>query len=202
MQKKTLYLLRHAQSEYNKLGIIQGDVDTPLSKEGRDEVKKMAHVFESFELRQIVHSPLARATQTAELINEVLKLPISGKENLKEMDFGKWSANQKIEYWDQFRRKFYEFGDPPPDGESKNELFKRVETAVHEICMEFDEDPILIAAHGMVNRILMGKWFTNNTEKEIRELEMENLALYKIEVEYDGERVLPVSMKYIDIYKL
>lgn len=202
MKKKTLYLLRHSQSQYNKIGIIQGDVDTPLSKEGRDEVKKMALVFKNFELKNIVHSPLARAAETAEIINEHLNLPINSKEDLKEMDFGEWSAHAKVEEWDKFRRPFYEFGQAPPGGESKNDLFKRAEKAIHEICEEVDDDPVLIVAHGMVYRVLLGKWFTNDTEKEIRQLEMHNLSLYKVEVEFDKDRILPIKYKYIDIFKL
>lgn len=202
MLSKTLYLLRHSQSVYNKIGIIQGDVDTPLSKEGRDEVRKMAKLFKQFECENIVHSPLARAKQTAEIINEQLNLPITVKDDLKEMDFGQWSAEAKVEHWDQYRTDFYENGKPPPGGESKKGLFKRVANAIHEVCLDIDDDPILIVAHGMVNRILLGEWFTNSTEKEIRQLKMGNLALYEVEVKYDVDRILPKKYKYIDIYKL
>ena len=202
MLNKTIYLLRHSQSVYNQIGIIQGSVDTPLSKEGRDEVKKMAKVFKKFELKNIVHSPLVRAKETASFINEQLNLPMTAKEDLQEMDFGEWSAEAKVEHWDQYRSEFYGSGKPPPGGESKGGLFKRVVEAVHEICLEVDDDPILIVAHGMVNRVLLGEWFTNSTEKEIRQLKMGNLALYEIEVKYDVDRILPKKHKYIDIYNL
>ena len=202
MLNKTIYLLRHSQSVYNQIGIIQGDVDTPLSKEGRDEVKKMAEIFKKFDIANVVHSPLARAKETAEIINEHLKLPITIKDDLKEMDFGAWSAEAKVEHWDKFRRDFYEHGKPPPGGESKGGLFKRVAEAIHEVCLEIDEDPILIVAHGMVYRVLLGEWFTNSTEKEIRQLKMGNLALYEVEVKYDVDRILPKKHKYIDIYNL
>jgi len=201
MEKKKLYLLRHSQSEYNKIGIIQGDIDTTLSQEGREEVKKMAPVFKNFGFKNIVHSPLARAKETATYINEHLNLPISIKEELKEMNFGAWSAHTKIEEWDKFRRPFYDEGHAPPGGESKNDLFKRVEKAIHEICQEIDEDPMLVVAHGMVYRVLLGKWFTNDTEKEIRALKMHNLSLYEVEVEYDADKIRPLKYKYIDIFK-
>ncbi|MFC1600306.1 histidine phosphatase family protein [Patescibacteria group bacterium] len=202
MLSKTLYLLRHSQSVYNKIGVIQGDVDTPLSKEGRDEVKKMAKIFKKFELENVVHSPLERAKETAEIINEQLKLPSAVKEDLKEMDFGEWSAETKVEHWDQYRTDFYEDGKPPPGGESKGGLFKRVANAIHEVCLEVDDDPILIVAHGMVFRVLLGEWFTNSTEKEIRQIKMGNLSLYEVEVKYDVDRILPKKYKYIDIYNL
>jgi len=202
MLSKTLYLLRHSQSTYNKIGIIQGDIDTPLSDEGKAEVKKMAKVFKNFEFENVVHSPLARAKQTAEYINEHLNLPMQVKEDLKEMDFGDWSANTKVDGWIQYRTDFYEHGKPPPGGESKKELFTRGANAIHEICLEVDDDPILIVGHGMLFRVVLGEWFTNSTEKEIRQLKMGNLALYEVEVKYDVDRILPKKHKYIDIYNL
>jgi probable phosphoglycerate mutase len=201
MEKKKLYLLRHAQSEFNKAGIIQGDVDTPLSKEGREQAKEKAPGFKIYGFKNIAHSPLSRAKETAQYINEYYNIPMLEKNDLREMDFGAWSAHTKVEEWDKFRRPFYEEGTPPPGGESKNGLYKRVKNAVHEICMEIDDDPILVVAHGMVLRVLLGKWFTNDTEKEIRSLEMHNLSLYEVEVEYDAEKVLPVKYKYINIFE-
>jgi probable phosphoglycerate mutase len=202
METKKLYFLRHAQSEFNKTGIIQGDVDTPLSKEGRDEIKKMAPVFKNFDLKNIVHSPLSRAKQTARYINEHLDLPMTEKHDLKEMNFGEWSAHAKVKEWVKYRYDFYQHGQPPPGGESKNGLFKRCEKAVHETCMEIDEDPILIVAHGMVMRVLLGRWFTNDTAKAIRELEMYNLSLYEAEFEYDADKIIPLRFEHINIYEL
>lgn len=201
MEKKKLYFLRHAQSEFNKIGIIQGDIDTPLSQEGRQQAKQKAQGFKIYNFKNIVHSSLLRAKETAAYINEHLNLPMFEKDDLKEMDFGAWSAHVKVEEWDKFRRPFYEHGQAPPGGESKNDIYKRVKRAVHEICMEIEEDPILVVAHGMVIRVILGKWFTNDTEKEIRSLEMHNLSLYEVEVEYDANQILPVKYKYIDIFE-
>ncbi len=199
MNKKTLYFLRHGQSVYNKLNILQGQIDSPLSDEGEAEAKRVAPRFKDLGVKHVAHSPLLRAKQTAMIVNEQLGLPTSEWKNIQEMSFGKWQHEQKYEYWEQFRRDFYEHGTPPPGGESRNQLYKRVENEVHNICNNIDESPILIACHGMVIRVILGEWFTNATEKGFRSIKVPNLGVFKVEVEYDKTRINPLSHKYVDL---
>jgi probable phosphoglycerate mutase len=201
MENKTLYFLRHGQSVYNKIGIIQGDLDSPLSPEGRKDVEKHSLFFTKLNLKHIAHSSLSRAYKTAEIINEKLDLPTSEWDDLKEMDFGKWECEMKFENWDQFRTDFYQHGKPPPGGESKRQVFERAKKEVLNICTEISDDPVLIVCHGMIMRILLGVWFTNSTEKEMRAIEMPNLALYKVDVKFDAKEIRPTGYEFIDVNK-
>lgn len=200
MENKTLYFLRHAQSVYNEIGIIQGDLDPDLSEKGRKDIKEYAPLYASLELKHIAHSPLLRAKKTAQIIADVLNLPTSGWHDLEEMDFGKWDLEMKIEHWDKFRTNFYQHGMAPPGGESKRQLFERAEKEVINICNEIEENPIMIVSHGMVIRILIGQWFTNSSEKELRAIAMPNLALYKVKVKYDSQQIRPEDYELIDIH--
>ena len=199
MERKTLYFLRHGESVYNKANIIQGDVDPPLTKLGKEQAEELGILIKEFELKQIAVSPLIRAKQTAEIINKSLNLPISSYEDLREMYFGDWQGEMKVEHWDKFRRNFYEFGETPPGGESKSEIIKRAEKCVLQICNDIHEHPILIVSHGMIVRLLIGAWFTNNSEKEIRALRMPNLAVYKVEVQFDKENLKPRKYEYLNL---
>jgi probable phosphoglycerate mutase len=202
MERKTLYFVRHGESVYNQANIIQGDVDPSLTKEGKEQANKLGSLLKEFDIKQIAASPLIRAKQTAEIIKEILDLPLSFYEDLREMYFGDWQGEMKVEHWDKFRRNFYEFGQPPPGGESKNEIIKRGENCVLQICNDLKEHPILIVSHGMIVRLLIGAWFTNNSEKEIRALHMPNLGLYKVEVEYDKENLRPKKYEYLNLLDL
>jgi broad specificity phosphatase PhoE len=199
MNKKTLYFLRHGQSVYNKLNILQGRIDSPLSDEGEHEAKVIAPKFKKLELGHIAHSPLLRAKQTAMIINEQLNLPISQWQDIQEMSFGDWQHELKYEYWDGFKHDFYEHGAPPPGGESRNQVYRRVEKEVHNICKNVNESSILVACHGMVIRIILGEWFTNATEKGFRSIKVPNLGVFKVEVEYDETRINPISYKGINL---
>lgn len=199
MNKKTLYFLRHGQSVYNKMNILQGQIDSPLSDEGEAQAKEVAPRFKKLGLKHVAHSPLIRAKQTAIIVNKQLNLPISEWDGIKEMSFGSWQHELKYEYWDDFRRDFYEHGTSPPGGESRKGLYRRVENEVHNICNTIDEAPILVACHGMVIRVLLGEWFTNATEKGFRSIKVPNLGVFKVEVEYDKTRINPLSYKYVDL---
>jgi len=199
MERKTLYFVRHGESVYNQANILQGDVDPSLTQLGKKQAEELGGLLKEFELKYMAASPLTRAKQTAEIINKSLNIPISYYEDLREMYFGDWQGEMKIEHWDKFRRNFYEFGEPPPGGESKHEIVKRGEKCVLQICNEIQEHPILIVSHGMIVRLLIGAWFTNNTEKEIRDLHMPNLGVYKVEVEYDKENLRPKKFEYLNL---
>ena len=199
MKKKTLYFVRHGQSVYNKMNILQGQIDSPLSDEGEEQAKKVAPRFKKLDVKHIAHSPLLRAKQTANIINEQLNLPMSEWNNIREMSFGNWQHEKKYEYWEGFRHDFYEHGTPPPGGESRDGFYRRVEGEVLNICNSIDESPILVVCHGMVIRVLLGYWFTNKTEKGFRSINVPNLGVYKVEVEFDKDRIQPLSYKYVDL---
>lgn len=199
MKKKTFYLLRHSQSVYNKMNILQGPLDSPLSDEGKLEAKRIAPHFKDLGLKHIAYSPLKRAKQTAMIVNECLGLPTSEWNDIQEMSFGDWNYEQKYEYWGKFRHDFYEHGTPPPGGESRNDLYKRVENGILDICNSIDESPILITCHGMVIRVILGYWFTNKTEKGFESIKVPNLGVFKVEVEFDKEKIHPLSYKYVDL---
>ena len=199
MQRKTLYFVRHGESVYNKANILQGDVDPSLTKYGKEQAGELGILIKEFGLKQMAVSPLIRAKQTAEMINKALNIPISFYEDLREMYFGDWQGEMKVEHWDKFRRNFYEFGEPPPGGESKNEIIKRIQKCVLQICNDIDVHPVLIVSHGMIVRLLIGAWFTNNSEKEIRALRMPNLGIYKVEIEFDKENLRPKKYEYLNL---
>jgi len=79
-----LYLVRHGIAQERIGGAILNDSQRPLTDEGRDETRVVAHALKRLGVRAdlVVASPLVRARQTAEIINEVL----GGKEELKVTD--------------------------------------------------------------------------------------------------------------------
>jgi broad specificity phosphatase PhoE len=201
MAEKTLYLLRHAESEYNKQLVIYGKLDSPLTKEGEQQVKNAAPFFTGIGLKQIVSSPLTRAKKTAEYINECLDLPIHIYDDLQEMYFGEWEG-EKIDNWMPFRNKFWDGDASPPGGETKMEVFKRGEKVIKKICEDMNEYPVLVASHGMIIKIMLGEWFEDTSSKGISKFDMPNLALYKLVVDHEGDKFVPKSYEFIDIHSL
>lgn len=199
MKKKSLYFLRHAESEFNREGLFQGQLDSSLTAEGRDDARKAAPKLKEYGFKHIACSPLGRARETANVINEELGLWITQFEDLKEAHFGTLQTQKRAPIWQEFKRAFYEKGEPIGGGESKHDFFKRIEKCVHEICLEIDVEPILVVTHGMLMKILIGEWFTRSNYKDIDAIQMPNLALYKIEVEYEKEKINGISYELHDV---
>lgn len=71
---KTVYLVRHGETEYNERSLVQDGVD-PLTKRGIAQAVSLASRFEGFKVRHLLVSDYIRAKQTAEPISGVVNLP-------------------------------------------------------------------------------------------------------------------------------
>ena len=60
-----IYLMRHGETEWNKIGKFQGQVDTPLAKEGILQAQKTSEGMKEIPFDCIFSSPLKRAYMTA-----------------------------------------------------------------------------------------------------------------------------------------
>jgi len=79
-----VYVVRHGQSEGNKLGVHQGE-NVSLSEEGMDQAKAVAQRLKKCGIDVIYSSPYLRAKQTADIISKELDLPIEYWEDLREL---------------------------------------------------------------------------------------------------------------------
>jgi probable phosphoglycerate mutase len=82
-----LLVLRHAATDWNEAGLIQGRADRPLSEAGRLCVSRWRLPPEAKEFR-CVSSPLLRAMETARLLG----LSPEPEPGLIEMDWGEWEG--------------------------------------------------------------------------------------------------------------
>jgi broad specificity phosphatase PhoE len=94
-----LYLIRHADVE-NPHRVVYGHLDGfDLSELGRLQAAAVGDRLRDEDVRRIVHSPLARAAETAQLINERLARPalLEVDPDLREADFSRYL--QGLPYW-------------------------------------------------------------------------------------------------------
>ncbi len=83
-QDMYIYFVRHGQTEFNVSGMFQ-TAETPLSNEGEMQATKVAERLSKTKIDEIWSSPMKRARQTADLINEYQKVHILEEENLREI---------------------------------------------------------------------------------------------------------------------
>lgn len=103
-KKTTLILMRHGQSEWNKLNLFTGWVDIPLSKEGIDEAVASSALIRDIPIDVIFTSSLIRAQMTAMLAMlghssgkvPVIHHPRTGKLEKWAVVYGKEAAEKTV----------------------------------------------------------------------------------------------------------
>jgi broad specificity phosphatase PhoE len=151
--------VRHGETDWNKLGLIQGSVDTDLNETGHAQAKAVGALlaFRKDEWRdfQIFVSPQKRARQTLAHILEAL-----GREDhtleprVRELEFGIWEGKP---FWELKASPVY-----PADPENRyfwrakgGESYEDGVARVNQWRAELTK-PTLVVSHGAVGRCLMG----------------------------------------------
>ena len=99
MTQTRIYLIRHADVE-NPHKLLYGHLDGfQLSDLGRRQSATVGDRLRDENIRRIVHSPLSRAAETAQLINERLAQPavLESDADLREAEFSRYL--QGLPYW-------------------------------------------------------------------------------------------------------
>ena len=150
----TLLLVRHGQSEGNVRGLIQGQMDEPLTEHGHQQAAAVAERLKSEGgADRIVASPLARASATAAAIGEAVALPVTTDDRLKEYDFGEVSGMtipEVLQSYPGWRFWSDDRSEPLLPGEEGMPSFdERVAEAVAEL-MAIDGRTIAVTHGGVV----------------------------------------------------
>ena len=96
-----IYLCRHAETENNRLGLVQGArIDPPINTRGRAQAQRMGEALSraSTQPSIFLHSPLLRATQTTELAAAAMsRAPtVTAESSLAEVDFGQVAEGRPV----------------------------------------------------------------------------------------------------------
>ena len=144
-----LLIVRHAKTEWNKSGKIQGRSDVPLAPESEDAARQAGEELRGEKIAAVFSSPLVRAVRTAELMTEGLGLKVKRDERLIERDFGAFEARTYDELaLDDHTRLFYALDDV--EGvEPSESVFARVRSFVRELTENYDGKTVLIVSHGV-----------------------------------------------------
>ena len=171
---KNILLIRHGQSEWNKLNLFTGFKNIELSEQGIEEANNAGQNFKNLDIKFniVFTSELKRAQETAKIILQNLGqwdfLNNDGKIisniNLNERDYGDLTGLNKKETAEKFGEEQVHkwrrgYSDQPPNGESLEDVVRRVTKYFEEVikpAIQSDEnDNILIAAHGNSLRALL-----------------------------------------------
>lgn len=149
-----LALVRHGETDQNKLGIVQGRIDNPLNELGEDQAKKLGEKLnkEHIKFDQIISSPLIRAKQTAEIIKKELNqnITISFDDRFLERDFHHLDGKHVSIAMPFVRTKGYTYEGYEDD----IKLVKRISEAVLDLEKLYPDQNVLLVTHSHVIKAL------------------------------------------------
>lgn len=148
-----LLLIRHGETEWNKLGKYQGCSDIALAEDGLIQAEKLSkHINGDFDY--IYSSPLIRAKKTAEIIaKNTDKTPVI-VDNLREINFGKWEGLTSSEIMSNYKKEYIKWKTDDKEAPlcggdlSLKKVCIRAEDAILSIVKEHPHKRTVIVAHG------------------------------------------------------
>lgn len=196
MKAKDIYIIRHGETEYNKLGMVQGSgIDANLNDLGKAQAQAFYEHFFHIPFDKVYTSRLKRTHQSVNgFINE-LNLPWQQLYGLNEIS---WGAKEGRILTDEDDRSYYEMvagwrkGETfrkPVNGESPEDVQVRQRTAWRYIMENREEKNVLICMHGRAIRILMCLLM----ETPLSEMDCykhENLCLYHLRFENGSYQIV------------
>ena len=94
-----VFLVRHGETEWNRTGRRQGQLDAPLTENGSAEIQRVAERIASLPIDGVFSSPLGRAITTAQAYAGILQQTITTIDDLREIHHGDMAGmtNEEIE---------------------------------------------------------------------------------------------------------
>lgn len=159
-----LILVRHGETEWNRLSRYQGQTDIELNETGIRQAHRAAERLARERVNAIYSSDLKRARQTAEIIAAKHEVgAVHESSLLREMHFGDFEGLT----FDQIEERFQLiFSASPswrsrgphvraPNGESIADLAERLQRFWEELAKHGPEETLLIVAHGGPIQVLI-----------------------------------------------
>jgi probable phosphoglycerate mutase len=92
-----LLLIRHAENDYVKKGLLAGRMpEVHLNEKGQAQAQALAQILArslaKAKMQTVYSSPLERALETAEPLARALSVPVTKREGLLETDYGEWQG--------------------------------------------------------------------------------------------------------------
>jgi probable phosphoglycerate mutase len=157
-----LVFARHAESTWNGMGKIQGQLDPPLSERGREQALRLAERLGSRRWTGFYTSDLKRARETAQPIADRLEAAPVALAELREIYLGEWEgltrddlARGYPELWQRWLQK--PDWDLVPGGEGAGPFAARVAAVLDRILAAHPAGDILVVTHGGVIQVALGR---------------------------------------------
>jgi 2,3-bisphosphoglycerate-dependent phosphoglycerate mutase len=156
---RTLWLVRHGESTWNVLGLVQGQMTSPsLTERGRRQSERVAESFRGRPVEAMYASDLDRAQQTAAIVARTLGLHVHSHPSLRERCFGGHEGLPSTALDPRvtgiLAQQVVDVHARPDGGESLHELYQRAGAFVEWLDTQPHGGAAVVVTHGGTIRAL------------------------------------------------
>ena len=156
-----IILVRHGQTEWNRVERFRGRADVPLNEIGiRQAEETRRRVAAKWQPLAIYSSPLSRAVKTAEEIARHFDLSVEVDPGLVDIDYGAWQgltpdevcqhSPDMLDTWYNAPHLAFILG-----GETLDDLRKRTMETVGNLASQHTTETIVLLGHTVINRVIL-----------------------------------------------
>ncbi|MDD5952348.1 MAG: histidine phosphatase family protein [Oscillospiraceae bacterium] len=185
-----IILVRHAEAQGNAQRMFQGHSNAAISEKGRKQLALLSIRCRNMARDAIYTSPLRRAKETAEAINQFRPVPLYFREGLMEINGGVWENKpwkdlpelypEEARHWNEEPWAF-----APEGGETMTHLYNRIYSAVLQIARENQGKTVFVVSHGCAIRNLLCRLKYNDINRLNDVAWCDNTAISYIDFDED-----------------
>lgn len=160
-----LLLVRHGETEWNRMSRFQGTMDIPLNDRGKEQAKKAAEFLKDVKIDFGESSPMLRPKETAEIILEPHpNAPLGLEPELMEIGHGRWEGKLEKEIEAEYPGLLNQWKTAPetvqmPEGENLQQVWDRAIAAWNTLVQthsQSDEPQVgIVTAHDAINKVIL-----------------------------------------------
>ncbi len=157
-----LILVRHGETDWNKEGRFQGQIDIPLNDHGRQQAAAAQTFLKDVPIDRAWSSSLSRPTETAEIILQAHpSVGLSQTDGLVEIGHGAWEGKLESEIRADWSELLDTWKTAPetvqmPEGETIQDVWARSVRSWNEIASQLEsQETALVVAHDAVNKTIL-----------------------------------------------
>ena len=156
----TLLIVRHAETEWNAVGRIQGHTDIGLSEKGAEQARSLGVRLAGLSIDAAYSSDLKRTSETAKIALGGRDIVLNETPMLREYHKGAFEGLTLPEIKAQFPEEYPRYLEKdldyaPKGGESTREVSARMAKIIGQIKADHLNETVLLVSHGGVLRAAM-----------------------------------------------
>lgn len=166
-------LVRHGETDWNRDGRFQGQIDIPLNENGHRQAAQAGEFLKAVKIDAAVTSSMLRPKETAEgILKHHPDVNLEATEHLWEISHGEWEGLLETEIESGYPGMLSQWQNTPetvqmPAGENLNDVWTRAKQGWGNIVATYSEGmndwdappTVMVVAHDAINKAILCQLF-------------------------------------------